>query len=260
MLKSNIITENQEKDLKKLSIYVTRAKGYRTINGFAADCRTNADYLADVINARINSYPTIQFLKLIADNSEERVSLKDLKLACGYSLYENNDMEQIKNIQANRGGFYYANLGDKCIDSEYGGYRLVLVIQNNMGNLKSSTTIIIPVTSRKTKSKMPTHVHVGLDCGLQQDSIISCEQTRCISKRRLSEKISECPKHILQKVDVALGKATGTIDLNVSESDAIEALFNLNKNKVVKFRQDNQVNSYNDNLNYKPNNSQVIFA
>ena len=244
LIKKVTTEENIKKDFKKLSNYVLYAKGqYRTINGFAADCRTNADYLADVINARISSYPTIPFLKIVSDNSQGRVTLTELTLACGYSNYSNNDMEQIKNIYIRRGWFAYANFGDNCMDSEYGGYRLVLIIQNDVGNSRSSTTIVLPVTSRKTKSKMPTHVFASAsECGMPYDSIVSCEQVRCISKRRLIQngivqKISECPTHIMQKVEVALMKAEGTIDPYANESEVIEALINLNK--VKSFRQEN---------------------
>jgi mRNA interferase MazF len=248
------VTENQEKDFKKLAIYVAKAKGYRTINGFAADCQTNADYLADVINSRINSYPTIKFLQLIADNSESRVSLKDLKLACGYSLYENNDMEQIKNIHVRRGWFCYANFGDNCLDSEYGGYRMVLVIQNDVGNRHSSTTLVCPLTSRN-KVSQPTHVLVGKDCGLQYDSIISTEQTRCITKRRLTQngivqKVSECSQEIMRRVEIALLKAEGVISLHVNEEEAIALLVNLNKTQSYK---------YENNFNYR-SRPQTVFA
>ena len=237
MGKSSIAEDNVKKDFKKLAGYVRHAKGqHRTINNFAADCRTDANYIQEVINAKIIDYPRIQFLKIISDNSEGRVSLKDLTLACGYSNYANDDMEQIKGIKIKRGDFYWADYGDKCIDSEYGNRRMVLIIQNDVGNLRSSTTISLPMTSRISKAKLPTHVEAtAKECNIPQDSIISCEQVRCISKRRLIQnngvlqKIAECPTYIMQKVEVALGRAEGTIGLHVSEKDAIEALMNLNK-------------------------------
>jgi len=121
---------------------------------------------------------------------------------------------------------------------------MVLIVQNNLGNLKSTTTKICPVTSRKSKSKMTTHVHITTkDCDIPQDSIISCEQERCISKRRLIrddsgvvQKVAVCPPNILQMVDVALMKSNGTIGLHVSMEDAIEALDILNgKTKTFEY-------------------------
>jgi len=231
--------ENIKKDFKKLANYIIIAKGHRTVNGFSADCQTNANYLADIINGRISAYPTIPFLKIVSDNSEGRVTLKDLTMACGYSNYANNDMEQIKNITVRRGWFVYVDLGN-VMDSEYGNHRMSLVIQNDVGNLRSSTTIIIPVTSRRTKSKMPTHVDVGAE--LQQESIICCEQVRCVSKRRLLQngtvqKIAEASAELMRHVEVALMRSEGTISPYANEDEVIEALYNLNKPKV--FRQEN---------------------
>jgi len=243
LMKKVTTEENAKKDFKKLANYVMTAKGHRTTNGFAADCKTNADYLANILNAKINSYPDIKFLKIIADTSEGRVSLKDLTLACGYSNYVNNDMEQIKNIEVRRGTFCYVGLGD-VIDSEYGGNRLCLVIQNDVGNHFSSTSIILPLTSRKSKAKLPTHVEAK-NCGLPQESIISCEQIRCVSKRRLSQngivqKVSECPSEIMLLVEVAMLKAQGVIHLKMNEQEAVQYLMNMNKQKTFQYQ-----NNYN---------------
>lgn len=237
--------ENIKKDFKKLSNYTIHAKGYRTINGFAADCNTNADYLADIINNRINSYPTITFLKLLADNSEGRVTLKEFALCCGYSNYTNNDMNQVKDIYVRRGWFCYADFGDNSMDSEVGGHRLILILQNDIGNSHSSNTIVYPVTSRK-KRNYPTHVNAGSDCGLPDDSTIMCESPMTISKRRLIQngtimKVSECPIFILKKVEVALLKAQGVIDIRVNEKDAIESLKNINSIKTYQYEKSQHI-------------------
>ena len=55
-----------------------------------------------------------------------------------------------------RGDIYHANL-NPVIGSEQGGYRPVLVIQNNRGNQHSPTVIVAAITS-KPKNKMATHV------------------------------------------------------------------------------------------------------
>jgi len=226
---------------------VILAKGQqRTINGFAADMKTDSNYLTLVVNAKINSYPDLKFLKNVADNSDGRVSFKDLTLACGYSNYTNNDMEQIKNIEVRRGQFCYVGMGD-VIDSEYGGNRMCLIIQNDVGNHFSSTTLIIPLTSRK-RNQLPTHVNVGKNCGLPQESIVSCEQVRCVSKRRLLQngivqKVSECPPEVMLKIEVALLKSQGVIHLKMDEQEAIQYLMNMNKQKTYQFNQGQNYNT-----------------
>jgi len=155
----------------------------------------------------------------------------------------NNDMEQIKNMRVRRGELWWADFGDKSLDSEYAQRRIVLIIQNDVGNQHSSTTISIPSTTRKTKSKMPTHVFLSSKIGIPEDSLITCEQVRCISKRRLLQKIADCPFFIMQKVEIALMRAEGTLGLYVSEEEAIQTLMNLNKSNTRSYQYENNYNT-----------------
>lgn len=82
-----------------------------------------------------------------------------------------------------RNDIYYADL-DPIKGSEQGGVRPVVIIQNDVGNKNSPTTIIAAVTSSQSKSKLPTHISVKADC-LPKDSIILLEQIRTIDKLRL---------------------------------------------------------------------------
>ena len=54
-----------------------------------------------------------------------------------------------------RGDVFYANL-NPVIGSEQGGVRPVLVLQNDVGNKYSPTTIVAAITSRIKKAKLPT--------------------------------------------------------------------------------------------------------
>ena len=53
-----------------------------------------------------------------------------------------------------RGEIYYASL-EPVIGSEQGGNRPVLVIQNDVGNRFSPTTIVAAITSRQDKTPLP---------------------------------------------------------------------------------------------------------
>ena len=53
-----------------------------------------------------------------------------------------------------RGDVYLADL-DPAIGCEQGGIRPVLVLQNDIGNLYSPTTIVAAVTAKQTKKKLP---------------------------------------------------------------------------------------------------------
>ena len=104
----------------------------------------------------------------------------------------------------NRGDLFTANLSP-VVGSEQEGIRPVLIIQNDIGNRYSPTTIIAPLTS-KSKNYLPTPVPVEADC-LPKDSIILLEQIKTIDKRRLMEYLGKLDKETLKLVDKAILKS-----------------------------------------------------
>lgn len=91
----------------------------------------------------------------------------------------------------NRGEIYLADL-NPTIGSEQGGVRSVLILQHDIGNFYSHTTIIASMTSMfRNKKHIPTHFIVSAREELMNDSIVLLEQIRTISKSRLIKKIGE---------------------------------------------------------------------
>ncbi|MGB3985584.1 MAG: type II toxin-antitoxin system PemK/MazF family toxin [Limnochordia bacterium] len=112
-----------------------------------------------------------------------------------------------------RGDIFYANL-NPVIGSEQGGVRPVLIIQNNIGNKYSPTTIIAAITSKIKRAKLPTHVELSAaEFNLEKDSVILLEQLRTIDKRRLKEKIAHLDDEIMSEIDRALMISLGLVDL-----------------------------------------------
>lgn len=80
--------------------------------------------------------------------------------------------------------------GAKC--SEQGGIRPALVIQNDIGNRYSPTTVVCPITSRD-KKLLPTHMEIDTEeSGLKMKSVVLFEQIRTIDKSRVIKKIGHC--------------------------------------------------------------------
>ncbi|HOJ76929.1 MAG TPA: type II toxin-antitoxin system PemK/MazF family toxin [Bacillota bacterium] len=112
-----------------------------------------------------------------------------------------------------RGDIYYANL-NPVVGSEQGGQRPVLIIQNDVGNTYSPTTIVAAITSRIKRAKLPTHIEVSAArYRLEKDSVILLEQLRTIDKQRLKEKIDHLDEEIMDKVNQALEISIGLKDL-----------------------------------------------
>ena len=108
-----------------------------------------------------------------------------------------------------RGDIFYADL-PKGYGSEQGGHRPVLIIQNNIGNRYSPTTLIAPLTTRAAKKQLPTHVYItAKDYGLERDSIALLEQVRVIDKSRLDGFIIRLDEEKLYEVDYALAVSVG---------------------------------------------------
>lgn len=116
-------------------------------------------------------------------------------------------------LETRRGDIFYADL-NPVVGSEQGGIRPVLIVQNDIGNRYSPTTIIAAITSRIKKAKMPTHVEIPKEkYKLDKDSVILLEQIRTIDKRRLKEKIARLDRATMEKVDEALEISLGLIEL-----------------------------------------------
>ena len=108
-----------------------------------------------------------------------------------------------------RGDIYYADLSP-VVGSEQGGLRPVLIVQNDIGNRYSPTVIAAAITSKMTKSKLPTHIDLVADnVGLAKDSVILLEQIRTIDKTRLKEKMGHLDDGLMQNVNNAITVSFG---------------------------------------------------
>jgi mRNA interferase MazF len=112
-----------------------------------------------------------------------------------------------------RGDIFYANL-NPVLGSEQGGQRPVLIIQNDVGNMYSPTTIVAAITSRIKRAKLPTHIELSAArFQLEKDSVILLEQLRTVDKQRLMEKITQLDAEVMGQVDRAIEISLGLREL-----------------------------------------------
>jgi len=86
------------------------------------------------------------------------------------------------------------------------GVRVCVVIQNDMGNKFSPTTIVIPFTSKTTKAKLPTHVEIIKNNinNLEVDSTLLCEQILTIDKSQIIRKVGKMDRKDVFSINKAL--------------------------------------------------------
>ena len=101
-----------------------------------------------------------------------------------------------------RGDMFMAEMRE-AKGSEQAGCRPVVIVQNDVGNRYSPTTIIVPLTTKKKRS-MPTHVHIN-HSELKSISTALCEQVTTISKSRLIKYLGSLGEQEMKKIDEALG-------------------------------------------------------
>jgi len=112
-----------------------------------------------------------------------------------------------------RGEIYYADLSP-VVGSEQGGTRPVLIVQNDIGNQYSPTTIVAAITSQLDKAKLPTHVELSCaSCNLEKDSVVLTEQIRTIDKRRLKEKVTMLEEETMARINQALEVSLGLLEI-----------------------------------------------
>lgn len=128
-----------------------------------------------------------------------------------------------------RGDIFFAAL-NPVQGSEQGGTRPVIVVQNDVGNQYSPTTIVLAITSRINKAKLPTHVEIPcMESGLNKNSVVLAEQLRTIDKSRLIQKIATVERGTMEKIDramaisVGLGSAQGQGAVMTASSPALSS-------------------------------------
>lgn len=115
-----------------------------------------------------------------------------------------------------RGEIYYADLSP-VTGCEQNGVRPVLIIQNDIGNRCSPTTIIAALTSVPKKNKLPTHVIVDMDF-LETESTVLLEQIRTVDKKRLSAYLGSLDQTTMKKVNEAAAVSLGLLSVNKEDS------------------------------------------
>ena len=85
------------------------------------------------------------------------------------------------------------------------GRRPAVVIQNDIGNKYSTTTIVVPITG-KIKKVLPTHheLHAKNYCCLKCDSTVLAEQVLTISKNQILDVLGHLNEEDSKKLNKIL--------------------------------------------------------
>lgn len=100
-----------------------------------------------------------------------------------------------------------------AVGHQQGGIRPAVVVSNNVGNCKSPTVTILPGTSQRIKSTLPTHAHFDADeiKGLTKQTTFEAESEITIDKRQIRKYIAHMTDEQLERIADAMLFATPLI-------------------------------------------------
>jgi mRNA interferase MazF len=119
--------------------------------------------------------------------------------------------------EVKRGDIYYAFMGS-AVGSEQKGWRPVLILQNDVGNHYSPTTIVAVLTSKKKKMYLPCHVPIAIDG--KDYGMAALEQMRTIDKSRLNKYVGRLDSEGMALIDHALQISLGLTPIDRSRKGA----------------------------------------
>jgi mRNA interferase MazF len=110
--------------------------------------------------------------------------------------------------QVRRGELYWYDLGPPR-GSVQGARRPVCIVQNDLGNESSPTTIVAACTTRP-RGRYPFHLHyTAAETGSGHDGMALCEQIFTINQADLGERCGALPARLLSDLDRALCRSLG---------------------------------------------------
>jgi mRNA interferase MazF len=236
----------------KLKEIFEKCRGYDTINEYLDKCSIISEFRKTLST----NYPEYFYL--------DKLTIQKLVTNAPSYLDKEQLTEELfllteyvnKTTEILRGQIYWVDFG-KGIGSEQSDHRPALVVQNNIGNKKSSTIVVIAITTNTQKAYLPVHVLIELieNTGLSSDSVVLAEQVRTVDKKRVGDYIGECPYYLMQKINKAikieldLYKEVDIVEFTESFADSIKGSikFRINHAKaLVKYLESNGIDYKNN--------------
>jgi mRNA interferase MazF len=188
-------------------------------------------YMANLLNGYNPNFPSPKHLKNIADNSADKSVTYELLLrVTGVSIRK---IQRTEDRVINKFDIYMADLGEG-IGSEQSGVRPVVLLGTEKC-LESSPVIPIAPITKQVKKYSATHVIIGQECGLTENSIVLLEQFRVISRTRLMEYIGRVSvKEDKDKIIKAAKLASGLYEFSDAVDENIEYIDNIQIEDISK--------------------------
>ncbi len=108
-------------------------------------------------------------------------------------------------VRIRRGDVVLVNLEPGKGKEQRGRSRPCVIVQNDLGNQYSPTTIVVPLTGAAEKQVYPFQALFKKgEGGIPKDSIAKCEQVRVVDCGRITKKLGHLDLGAIKTIDSAL--------------------------------------------------------
>jgi mRNA interferase MazF len=112
------------------------------------------------------------------------------------------------NLRYKRGEIWWVNL-DPTIGSETAKKRPCVILQNDVGNARSDTTMVAPLLKGSKTYPFVVNIEATIDNGLDENRGIHLEQMRVVDNQRIDNKLGMLEQKYWGEIEKAVGIVLG---------------------------------------------------
>ena len=112
------------------------------------------------------------------------------------------------NLRYRRGEIWWVNL-DPTVGNETAKKRPCLILQNDIGNAQSNTTMVAPLLKGVKSYPFVVNVEATVGNGLDENRGIHIEQMRVVDDRRIENKLGKLEDKYWQEIEQAVAIVLG---------------------------------------------------
>jgi mRNA interferase MazF len=111
-------------------------------------------------------------------------------------------------LRYRRGEIWWVNL-DPTVGSETAKKRPCVILQNNVGNARSNTTMVAPLLKGLKNYPFVVNVEATVSNGLDENRRIHLEQMRVVDQQRIDRQLGTLEDKYWREIEVAVGIVLG---------------------------------------------------
>jgi mRNA interferase MazF len=111
-------------------------------------------------------------------------------------------------LQYRRGEIWWVNL-DRTVGNETAKKRPCVILQNDIGNARSDTTMVAPLLKGSKAYPFVVNVKATTENGLDEDRGIHLEQMRVVDCRRIDNKLGTLEDNYWNEIEKAVDLVLG---------------------------------------------------